>query len=57
MDSRLRNTYSTIWNIHGLSSAIGCEILSIYPEYGGYTVRKHLNRVIIPRQSAVGMYE
>ena len=38
-----------IWQMFCLSSILRLKVNSVYPTYGGFTVRKHLNRLIIPR--------
>jgi hypothetical protein len=45
-----------MWHMHGLSSVIGCEVHSVYPENAGFTVRKHLHRLIKPRVQKMGKY-
>jgi hypothetical protein len=47
--------FGTMWNLHALSSVIGCNIYSIYPEYGGFTVRPHANRLVVPRIETIGV--
>jgi hypothetical protein len=38
-----------IWQLHALATVLGTPIQSVYPQYGGYNVRKHLHRLILPR--------
>lgn len=33
-----------IWQVHAISNVLGCRFLSVYPQYGGHTVRLHLHR-------------
>ena len=40
--------YMGIWQIHALASIFNCKLLSIYPKYGGATVRQHLHRWVVP---------
>lgn len=48
----LRNgSYNSMWGILGMSSALGVPTHSIYPMYGGATVRDHINRLVKPRIS------
>ena len=53
----IRNNYSWmgIWGIHALASVMGREVRSIYPGHGA--PRRHLNRVIAPRQKYLGTDE
>lgn len=41
--------YMGIWQIHAVASILNIQIKSIFPTYGGATVRQHLNREITPR--------
>ncbi len=41
--------YASAWTIHGMSSALRIAIRTVYPQHGGYNVRKHLQRMILPR--------
>ena len=46
-------TLAGIWQIHALSSVLGMQIFSVYPKLGASEVsfvRKHLNRLLIPRE-------
>ncbi|XP_021343382.1 uncharacterized protein LOC110443481 isoform X1 [Mizuhopecten yessoensis] len=43
------NTFNGIWSIFALASVLGVQIFSIYPSYGGYNVRRHLHRQVMPR--------
>ena len=47
-------TYAGMWQIHAMASVLRCDIISIYPEFGGATVRKELNRRILPREKKFG---
>ena len=51
-----RGKYNSMWGILGLSSVVGSPIQSIYPIYGGGTVRKDLNRIVQPRVCLKGKY-
>ncbi|KAK7110403.1 hypothetical protein V1264_014286 [Littorina saxatilis] len=42
-------TYMGMWQVLALTSVLQHPILSIYPEYGGYTVRPHLHKLCTPR--------
>ena len=42
-------TYTCIVHMHCLASVLGVELMSIYPEFGGFTVRPLLNRLCVPR--------
>lgn len=37
------------WHVHALAEVLGTKLMVVYPEYGGHTVRKHLQGVITPR--------
>ena len=37
-----------IWQLHALSNILNCKLMSIYPQRGGATVRRHLHRWITP---------
>jgi hypothetical protein len=41
-----------IWQLHALATVLGTPIQSVYPQYGGYDVRTHLHRLILPRNPA-----
>lgn len=43
--------YSSMWHLHGLASVLGVQVVSIYPTYGGFTVRGLLNRTCVPRKA------
>ena len=43
--------YMGVWEIHAVASVIQRKIQSIYPLYGGATVREHLHRMVVPRLS------
>ena len=47
--------YTGIWHLHALASVLGIKIGSVYPEYGGFTVRRFLHRICVPRQSRSGL--
>ena len=51
METVKDSRYSSMWHIHGLATVLGTRIQSVYPEFGGFTVRKYLNRPIAPRTS------
>lgn len=42
-------TYMGIWQLFALASALERPIYSIYPKHGNQSVRKDLNRLILPR--------
>lgn len=42
-------SYMGIWQIHAIATIIKSKLKSIFPIYGGATVREHLNRLISPR--------
>ena len=41
-------SYTGIWQLHALSNILNCKLMSIYPQRGGVTVRRHLHRWITP---------
>ena len=41
-------SYTGIWQLHALSNILNCKLISIYPQRGGVTVRRHLHRWITP---------
>lgn len=43
------NSFNSIWSIFALASILGVQINSIYPSYGGFNVRDHLHRQVMPR--------
>jgi hypothetical protein len=45
-------TYLGMWFLHAVSSILRTPIQSVYPQFGGQTVRKHLQRQIYPRIGA-----
>ncbi|KAK7105522.1 hypothetical protein V1264_016888 [Littorina saxatilis] len=49
MNCRCPGSYMSMWGIHGLSSVLGVPVQSVYPQYGGFNVRKDLHRVVQPR--------
>ena len=49
MNCRCPGAYMSMWGIHGLSSVLGVPVQSVYPQYGGFNVRKDLHRVVQPR--------
>jgi hypothetical protein len=47
--------FASMWHLHGVASVIGHAVKSVYPQYGGHTVRAHLNRLIEPREAMRGI--
>ncbi|XP_062592666.1 uncharacterized protein LOC134254137 [Saccostrea cucullata] len=47
-----KNSYMGIWQIAALSNNLNTVIISVYPEYGGSTVRIDLHRKFIPYRLA-----
>lgn len=43
-------SYMGIWQLHALASVLGCKLFSVYPMYGGHTVRSFLHRLLYPRE-------
>ncbi|WAR13822.1 LOW QUALITY PROTEIN: VRTN-like protein [Mya arenaria] len=41
-------TYMGIWQVAALSNIIQTDVVSVYPRYGGQTVRNDLNRTFVP---------
>ena len=39
-------SYMDIWQLHALSNILNCKLMSVYPQRGGATVRRHLQRWI-----------
>jgi len=56
METVSSGKFAPMWVVHGLASVIGCKMECIYPEYGGQTVRKHHNRIILPRLTRMSEY-
>ncbi|KAK6174428.1 hypothetical protein SNE40_017706 [Patella caerulea] len=48
MSVRKAGSFMGIWQLHALSNILKRSVISVYPKYGGFTVRKHLNRKILP---------
>ena len=48
--------YCGMWQIHGLGYVLGTRIYSVYPDYGGRTVRNDLNRLVIPTPKGAEMW-
>jgi hypothetical protein len=46
-------TYMGAWQMHAVASVLGAEVFSVYPEYGGHTVRHLLNKKLSPRSKIV----
>ncbi|KAL8616788.1 hypothetical protein ACOMHN_017825 [Nucella lapillus] len=46
-------TYMGAWQMHAVASILGAEVFSVYPEYGGHTVRHLLNKKLSPRSKIV----
>ncbi|XP_070178222.1 vertnin-like [Littorina saxatilis] len=42
-------TYMGFWQMLAVSSVLQVSLWSVYPQYGGYTVRHHLHQIITPR--------
>lgn len=51
-----RGSYNSMFAILGMSSVVGAPIVSIYPTYGGGTVRQDLHRIVEPRISLRSKY-
>jgi hypothetical protein len=43
-------TYMGIWQLHAFTSVVQCFVQSIYPTYGGGTVRRDLHKLLTPRE-------
>lgn len=43
-----------MWQMYALSSVLCVPIISVYPELGNQIVRKHLNRIVYPRNPLEG---
>ena len=41
-------SYMGIWKLHALSNSLNYKLMSIYPQRGGATVRRHLHRWLTP---------
>lgn len=50
MNTVKNGIYSTMWHIHAVASILGAKVMSVYPQYGGFTVRKLLHRAVEPRK-------
>ena len=49
MQSIKDGSYMGMWELIAMASVLGCSIQSVYPTIGSSTVRKFLNRKILPR--------
>lgn len=49
-------SYNGMWGVLGMSGALQMPVFSVYPKYGGFTVRKDLNTLVMPRVNA-GMFQ
>ncbi|XP_060555894.1 variable charge X-linked protein 3B-like [Ruditapes philippinarum] len=45
-------SYMGIWQVAALSNILQTDVVSVYPRYGGQTVRSDLNRTFVPFQKA-----
>ena len=54
METVVRNSYCSMWQLHGLSSVIKARINVLYPDIVTGSVRKHLNRLVVPREPKTG---
>ena len=42
-------SYMGIWQVHAIASIFNSKVCSVYPKFGGLTVRGHLHRWVSPR--------
>ena len=45
-------SYMGIWQVHAVASILQTEMQSLYPEYGGQSVRKDLHKTLLPRNNS-----
>lgn len=57
LSSLTDGTYSSFFGISGLGGVLGATVQSVFPEYGGYTVRHHFNLSKEPREKRTGQYK
>ncbi|KAK7109352.1 uncharacterized protein [Littorina saxatilis] len=46
------STYMGVWQMYAMTSVLGVPIYSVYPKYGGFTVREQVHQLILPRTCA-----
>lgn len=46
--------FAGMWHIHALATVMRVKVKSVYPEYGGFTVRPMQDRICKPRDMDTG---
>lgn len=51
MNIKTMNQWMGIWQLSSAANILGRPVVSVYPTYGGHTVRADLNRVFLPNRT------